>query len=418
MKKKQLEVFLIGVNHKKAPLDVREKLVFRKDEMSECLQNLLEIPEVTEGIILSTCNRTEIYVAIYYRSLRPILEKYFEDTRGFCPSEILYYLERQDAVSHLLDVVCGLDSMILGETQILGQVKDSFFAATEEETVGTILNKLFNIAFVTGKKVHTETKLNEGAVSVAYAGVELAEKIFKDLSHHSVLLLGAGETGELTARHLKKKGVKKLYIANRTEEKARKLAEELEGEALSFLDFTSVLSKVTIVVGAASVENYLIGARESASFPSHPVLFIDLGVPRNFDPKLEKFDNIFLHSVDDLEQIINKNLEKRKDQIPLARKIVQRQVDHFTFWRKSLSVTPTIVALQKKLEQLRQDEMEKYRHHMDDEEWIRVEKITHGLLGKILHSPLVKLKKYCNGTADGLIKVDVVKELFELELGE
>jgi len=312
-----------------------------------------------------------------------------------------------------------MDSMVLGEPQILGQLKSAYRISVEAGTTGAILNRLMNHAFTVGKRVRTETALGAGAVSVAYAAVELAQKIFHDLSKNAVLLIGAGETGELTAKHLREKGIGKLFITNRTFSRAKDLAEKLNGNALEFSQMHQVFHKVDIIIGATTTPEYLIRPEDLKTVLSkrraRPLFLIDLGVPRNFDPSLNKLEWIFLSDIDALEHIITQNIKKRQQEIPKAEKIISEEVEKFLEWQKGLQVTPTIISLREKIEKIRQKELKKYKNKLSETELRSADLISRAIVNKILHFPMVHLKKIGNGTPDSLLKIDVVREIFGLE---
>jgi glutamyl-tRNA reductase len=421
--KNKMEIYLLGTSHKTAEVEFREKLAFPCDALPAVLKDLKAAEGISEGLILSTCNRTEIL------AVAPSSQSVFNAMLGFLSEASRIPLENkqnyfyrkigEDAIKHLFRVAAGLDSMVLGEPQILGQVKNAFRVAAEESTTGVILNRLLNHSFVVGKRVRTETALGTGAVSVAYAAVELAQKIFRDLSAQSALLIGAGETGELTALHLREKGIGKMYIANRTHEKAVELARKLEGEAVEFSRMAEIFPLANIIIGAASAPQYLVRPRDLEGVlhkrRGHPLFMVDIGVPRDFDPEINKLESVFLHDIDDLQQIIDRNLEKRHQEIPKAYAIISDEIQNFLEWKKNLQVTPTIVSLREKMEQIRQAELSKQRHKMSDSEFEKADLISRAVMNKFLHNPMVQLKKYGNGRVDGLKRIDVVRELFNLE---
>ncbi len=419
----QYEIYVLGLNHRFAPVEVRETLSYEAREMPHFLKLLLQNDAFSEAFILSTCNRTEIYVVARVSApVQRLLEEFILRTRPDFVSEhreLFYFREGEDAIRHLFRVAAGLDSMVLGEPQILGQVKEAFQIATEAGTAGTLMRRLFNFTLFSGKRVRSETALGEGAVSVAYAAVELAHKIFKDLSNLNALLIGAGETGELTARHLREKRIGRLFIANRTFARAEQLARILDGQAIPMRMLPEVLKTVDLIIGSTSARRYVLTRDQvKALLPNRagrPLFLIDIAVPRDFDPLINRLPNVFLHDIDDLQQIVQRNLEKRREQIPRAEKIVDQEVQNYLNWRKTLQVTPTIVALRQKLEKIRERELEKYRHRVSPEEFEQLKRVTHGIVNKILHLPIVQLKKYNNGNPDGLLRIDVVRELFGLE---
>ncbi|GAB4374649.1 MAG: glutamyl-tRNA reductase [Calditrichia bacterium] len=418
-----MEIYLLGCNHKTAEVDFREKIAIIGETLPHALKELVSLNHIEEGVILSTCNRTEIYVSVSDPAdIFNQLEEFLSQITGTVierNSHLLYRMMGEKAIHHLFQVASGVDSLIVGEPQILGQVKESYRVACENSTTGVLLNRLMNHSFSVGKRVRSETALGAGAVSVAYAAVELAQKIFRDLSQQKVLLIGAGETGELTARHLREKGIGTLYITNRTASKAEELAIQLQGEAVAFENMSDFFPAVDIIIGAATAPNYLILRQDIEKVlqkrRSRPLFLIDIGMPRNFDPAINKLESVFLHDMDDMEQIVTRNLEKRRKEIPRAEAIISQEVQNFLEWKRGLQITPTIVSLRKKLEDIRQQELQKHKNRLTEEEIKKVDLISRAILNKILHQPMVQLKKYGNGHPDGLLRIDVVRELFGLE---
>ncbi len=418
-----MEIFLLGTNHRTAEVKFREQLALSSDDVPSALEEMKKIPGIQEGIIVSTCNRTEVYaVASEPGKIVSSVENMFARISGIEPEEsrrYFYNARGQEAIHHLFRVTSGLDSMILGEPQILGQVKDAYRLANENNFTGIMLNRLLNHSFTVGKRVRSETALGAGAVSVAYAAVELAQKIFRDLSRRSVLLIGAGETGELTARHLREKGIGRLFIANRTHQKAENLAADLQGKAIEFSQMQEIFHDVDIIVGAASAPDYLVSLADIEKAVSkrgaRPLFMIDIGVPRDFDPQINKLESVFLHDIDALQQIVDLNLEKRRLEIPKAEAIISEEIRNFLEWKEGLRIAPTIVSLRQKLEDIRQAELKKNRNKLSESEFEKADLISRAILNKILHMPTVQLKKFGNGHPEGLLRLDVVREIFGLE---
>lgn len=423
MDKNIYQIYLLGLNHRVATVDIRDHAAYAGNELPAVLEKLLNYDGIVEGYILSTCNRTEIYVlAESSPKVRTTLENFLKDTRkSFDPEsfKVMYFYEGDTAIGHLFKVGAGMDSMILGEPQILGQVKDAYRIASGSGSTKLILNRLLNLAFTAGKRVRTETAIAMGAVSVAFAAVELAQKIFKELTNHKVLLIGAGETGTLAAQHLIEKGVKQLLISNRTFENAAKLADDLNGMAVPFDDMNSVLPEVDMVIGATSAPDYILTESDIREIQgrrgSRPLFLIDIAVPRDFDPKINRLENVFLNDMDGLQQIVDKNLDKRRQEIPKAQIIIDQEISNFSAWKKSLQVTPTIIALREKLEEIRRLELDKHKHRVSDKELEQMEMITRAVINKVLHLPTVQLRGYNNGQLEGLLRIDVVREMFGLE---
>ncbi|RME81278.1 MAG: glutamyl-tRNA reductase [Planctomycetota bacterium] len=406
-------VFVLGLNHKTAPLEIREQLAYTPDDMrflipcldSECLM---------EALLLSTCNRTEIY-GVGSQEGRQKVERFFEESRSISLKDYFYYLEEEKAVNHLFHVAAGLDSMILGETQIMNQIKKAFLKAQEIGTINTVLMKMVEKALVAGKKVRKETNLSEGALSVPYAAAELGKKILSNINEKALLLIGAGETGELAAGYFHDLGVSEFYIANRTYSKGETLARKLGGTSISLDKIYEILPQVDIVIGAAYIEQdkYLIDREKAIPIIYRPLLMLDLGVPRNFDPSLNELDSIFLYSLDDLEQVVRKNLDRRKKEIPKARKIITEEVEKFMGWRNTLATRTIAIELRKQFEELQKKELERFRHRFPQDLFEELERFSMGLLGKFLHKPLVQIKEYSR--RGEFEKLHIIQELFGLE---
>ncbi len=425
------DLFMLGLSHHTAPVEVREKVAIANQDLPDTLQLLVRPDDpynsrrhlFSEGVIVSTCNRTEIYIqAEPQPNMRQLLEAFLQEVRAtFADSDLhrLYFRTGSEVVRHLFHVASGLDSMILGEPQILGQVKESYRIAKESGFAGTMLSRLFDACVNVARRVRTETVLGEGAVSVAYATVELAQKVFTNLSNREALLIGAGETGQLTAKYLREKGIRHLYITNRTLSKAEHLAAELEGTAVPFDRYIDVLNKVDMVIGATGAPTYNLTHQQLKPIlterADRALLLIDIGMPRDFDPTINTLDNVFLYDIGSLEQIVKKNLEKRAQEVPRAEKIIEEELEKFENWRHSLKVTPTIIALRRQFEEVRQVELEKHRHRVGEEEFAHLDRVTRGLINKLLHPPTTHLKKFGDGHHNYVQAVALVRELFGLE---
>lgn len=414
---------ILGLSHRTATVALREKAALAAADIPKALASIRTIFEpAPDVVILSTCNRTELYLMSAFQLNRSNIEEAFQAIRPKIFHEIapaLYYYEGPAALAHLFRVASGLDSMVLGEPQILGQVKDAFRLAQELGFVGTMLNRLFDTMIVASRRVRTETALNEGAVSVAFAAVELAQKIFKNLGDHCALMIGAGETGELTARHLVEKGIDKLYIANRTLSKAEAVARELGGQAIPFGDVPGVLPRVNVVIGSTGAPDFVLTKSHVKNALSQrsaaPLFFIDIAVPRDFDPGINDLSNVFLHDIDSLQNIVTKNLSKRQKEIPQAGRILAEEIDHFLDWQNSLRLKPTIIALRQHFEEIRKQEVEKNRNRFSEKEFARVDALTRGLINKLLHEPMVQLKQLSGSDSESIQKLDVIRQFFDLK---
>ncbi len=420
-----MNVVAIGINHRTAPLEVRERLWFSVEEIRSLLPALRN-KWFSECFLVSTCNRTELYGIEGGESARVPTEEVTKfllnakSANGVIRQEHLYTLRSTAAASHLFKVASGTDSMILGDVQILHQMKEDFGLAREQSTVGIFLNRLVQSALHVGKRCRSETSISEGAVSVSYAAVELASKIFENLSTKNVLLIGAGETGELTARHMVDKGVGRLVIANRTRQKAQDLATALGGTVVEFEQVHNELAHVDIVVTSIDAPHYILTASqlsEAMKLRSHkPILIIDIGVPRNVEPGSNKIENVFLHDIDMLSGIVGRNIEQRKAQIPKVNAIILEELRDLYAWDASLEVNPTITELHAYFEQIRRAEVEKNASRFSGRDKELLELVTRRIVNKLLHNPTAALKNGHEESDEGRRKrMYVVRSLFGLD---
>jgi glutamyl-tRNA reductase len=422
-----MNIVVVGLSHKTASVDIREKVAFAPNQMEKPLQELLTIPDITEGVIVSTCNRVEIYA-----SSRDIaggmarLKRFLADYHNL-PLETLephlYALHGEAAIRHVFRVASSLDSMVVGEPQILGQIKTSYGYAAEYKSSGIILNRFLHKAFSVAKRVRTETKIASSAVSVAFAAVELAKKIFGDLTDKTVMLIGAGEMCELAAKHFLNSGVRGVMVTNRTYERAVNLAEEFDGKAVNFDELFDHLHKADIILSSTGAPHFIIGQKDIDEVIRRrklkPMFFIDIAVPRDIDPKVNDVDNVYLYTVDDLNGIVQSNLEQRSKEAQKAEEIVNQEIGQFFKWLSSLDVTPTIVALRSRFEEIRQAELAKTATGWKDlapEDRKRLEALTSAIINKLLHNPTSILKRTGQGGRTDLY-VDALRQLFELETG-
>jgi glutamyl-tRNA reductase len=410
----------IGISHHSASLDVRERMWLSADEIRGVLAQLKE-RQVPECVLVSTCNRTELYsfgAAVDEASLK----RFLIDFKGAAPSVQPAHFDGAsagNAVNHLFKVAAGIDSMVIGDIQILGQVKEAFILAREAGTVGPILSRLMQAALHVGKRVRTETTICEGAVSVSYAAVELASKIFADLSKKSVLLIGAGETGELTLKHLVGKGIGHVRIANRTRAKADALVAALGGTAVDYEHMVDALRSVDIVISSVNSPSYIVQPDDVQKVmkqrSNNPLFLIDIGVPRNVNPAAKRIENVFLYDIDSLGAVVDKNLENRREEIPHVTAIIREELVEFFRWHKSLDVGPTIQEFRDALELIRKQEVEKNLNRFRPEDRELLELVTRRILNKILHTPTTVLKQEseeAGHNADTVSHVRALRELF------
>ena len=417
-----MQLALVGVSHKTAPVEIRERLAFRSEALPGALTSLVGQHEVNEAIILSTCNRVEVVVAESSDDarIRDFLCEFHQIPHDSV-SKHLYSFRNVDAIRHVFRVASSLDSMVIGEPQILGQVKEAYRIATDAGTVGLHLSTLMNRAFAVAKKVRSETGISQSAVSVSYAAVELARKIFGDLSGKTVMIIGASKMGELAAKHLKRAGVSSVLVTNRTFERAVELAKIFEGAAVPFEHFTDHMVGADIVITSTGAPNFIIGKNLAEQVihrrKNKPMFFIDIAVPRDIDPAVNEIDNAFLYDIDDLQQVIDANLKERLKEAMRAEEIVDNEVQAFCLRMQTREVVPTIVDLRDSLEKLRRDEIERNRRHLKDlspEQQAAVDQITKSIVNKILHPPIEQLKQMANDP-QGPDLADLIRKIFNVK---
>lgn len=421
-----MNIVIVGLNHQTAPVDIRERLSFKESEIGESLYQLTSDPLIEEGLILSTCNRVEVCAVVKdtHAGLDAVKRFLVRSHPGLTEeilSPYLYLYASIQAVRHLFRVAASLDSMIVGEPQILGQIKDSFDHAILHKTTSVILNKAFKKAISVAKRVRTETKISESAVSISYAAVELAKKIFGQLAHKKVLLIGAGEMAELAARHFIRNGVQSVAIANRSYDRAVELAKTFNGIPIKFSEYTSEMVKSDIVLCSAGAPRYLITRKDVAKVidirQNRPIFFIDISVPRNIDPAINNLDNVFLYDIDDLKVTVETNLESRKREALKAEDIISEEIEQFARWFKALDAVPMIVALKDRAEAIRQTEITKISGKLGElttEQQKALEGLTLSIINKLLHGPLTALKKEVHSTNGNMI-LETTRKLFNLE---
>ncbi|MGQ4807911.1 Glutamyl-tRNA reductase [Candidatus Entotheonellaceae bacterium PAL068K] len=419
-----MSIAVVGLNHKTAPVAVRERLAFAEPALADPLEQFFA-PAVDEVVMLSTCNRVEIYMHTRQseagvRQSIAFLETYHGvPASQFAP--YLYQFYDAEAVQHLFRVAASLDSLVVGEPQILGQVKTAYAAAQTAGRTGTILNQLFARALNVAKAVRSETGIGDHAISVSYAAVQLAKKIFEHFHDRAALVLGAGETSELAARHLIRQGVATMFVANRTAARAEKLAQALHAKAIPWQAFPDYLVHADIVMSSTSAPHPIIHqamVREvMRGRRGRPMFFIDTAVPRDIDPSVNSLDDVFLYDIDDLEHVIEANRRERQHEARTAEELVEREVRHFQQWLGALDAVPTIVALRQRAETVRLDELDKALAKLgtlSERERRIVEALTVGIVNKLLHLPTVNLKRVSH---DGQVRdyVQMIRHLFELD---
>ena len=413
---------LLGVNHNTAPVEVRERLAIPESRLPEACRKLGEHPGIDEGMIISTCNRVEIIANLKngHGDLRGFLKDYF----SVDPAEFerhLYEYREQDAVRHLFRVASSLDSMVVGEPQILGQVKEAYATARAVGTVRAQLDQLMTRAFAVAKRVRTETLVGSSAVSVASVAVELAKKIFGNLQGKQVFLVGAGKMSELAARHLLAHGCASIFVANRTYDRAIRLAQKFNGQAVEFSRLYETCDRGDIVITSTGSPHAIFRREHGEAFISRrknrPMFFIDIAVPRDVDPGMNKVDGIFVYDIDDLQQAVAAHVADRKKEAERAEAIVNSEVERFQARIQTLDVVPTIVSLQDHLETIRQAEIDRVRGRLGSlspDQEMAVEALTRGIVNKIMHTPISALKTAAR-EPEATTVIDLVRRLFNLQ---
>lgn len=415
-----MKVLVLGVTHKTANVEIREKLAFNGPKLDEGVFRLREIPEVREAAVLSTCNRVELYMCVSnVISAVDKIKDFLAEFHGLKRTDFeksLFSHNGGDAVKHVFRVASSLDSMVLGEPQILGQIKDAFDFALSKKTTGVLLNKLMKKAISTAKRVRTETGIAENAVSVSFAAVELAKKIFTNLSGKSFMLLGAGEMAELAGRHLVNNGVTDVMVVNRTYDRGCELAQEFNGKPVRFENFLHEVVHADIIICSTGAPTYVLHKEQMQKVmkerKNRAVFIIDISVPRNIDPEINKIDNVYLYDVDDLQEVVDSNIHGRKKEAEKAEKIIDEEVDKFIRWMSSLDSVPTIVALRQKAEEIKREEFEKFRGKfpdMDEAKMKAVEYLATAIVNKLIHPPTTALKE---DTEDRDELIAMIKKLY------
>ena len=418
------EFFVSGLSHKTAPIAVREQLAVEEDKLREIVLDVHATGVLSEVVVLSTCNRVEIYgVADVPGEARALAFRRLGQHRGVDLSTVeplLYTKSGVEAIRHCFRVAASLDSMILGEPQILGQVKDAFALAQSCQAVGPLLHHLWSHAFAVAKKVRTETELARHAVSVSYAAVELARKIFASLDGKAVLLIGAGKMGELAAKHLVDQGAFPIFVANRTWSRAQEMARALSGTAVPFEEGPETLARVDIVITSTGAPEPVVRRaqveRSLQSRRSQPLFFIDIGVPRDVEPGVNELAAVFCYDIDDLGQVVESNLRERLREAQKAEALVEREVAKFVARAQELEVVPTIVSLRERLDAIRRGEVEKAYATLpnaDAQTRNAIEVMSQAIVNKILHTPTVKLRELSRG-GHGRSWIAMIHELFGL----
>lgn len=423
---RDMHVIVVGLSHKTAPIEIREKLAVPESRLGEALSRLCSYEGVREGMLLSTCNRVEVYSVVEDVEVgHERLQEFLADTNLSLSSEQLtphlYWYSGDRAIAHLFRVAASLDSMVVGESQILGQLKDAFEVALAHKTTGVIMNKIVKKAISVAKRVRTETKIAETAVSVSYAAVELAKKIFSNLDEKTVMLVGAGEMAKLAARHLIAQGVRQVRITTRTPQHAIDLADKFGGTPVPFDQFKDEMAAADIVLVSTGASHYLVGAedvqRAVDKRGNRPMFLIDISVPRNIDPAVRHVDNAFLFDIDDLTHRVQQNRKERLQEAEKAERMIVEEVAVAVEWMKSLEVTPTIIALRNRVDEIKRIEVERVLgrlSHLSPQDRELVEGLASSIVNKLIHRTMVTLKAEVN-SSNGPAFVEAARRFFHLD---
>ncbi len=420
-----MHILVVGLNHKTTPIEWRERLHFPTHTLEEPLEKLAHYTDGGERVILSTCNRVELYGHVQHLAHGSSrLQQFLSDYHGIAADALTPYLythHGEAALRHLFRVVSSLDSLVIGEAQIAAQVKEAFAIARRAKATGAVFSQVFERAFAVAKRVRTETRIGEHAVSVSYAAVELAKKIFQDLSAKTVLILGAGEMSELTARHLISQGVHHLLVANRTLERAMELASRLQGQGVAMDELPEYLPKADIIVSSTGAPESIIRKADVQNAlklrKNRSMFFIDIAVPRDVDPAVNELDNVYVYDIDDLQHVVDENRKTREREAELAETIIAREVEDVLRWFDEQQVVPAVIRLRRKAETIRQQELEKLFSRLgplSDSEQQAIEAMSASIINKLLHSPIVRLKQESQAKGGGRY-LQALRDLFGLD---
>ncbi|MBD2860975.1 glutamyl-tRNA reductase [Paenibacillus oceani] len=420
-----MHIIAVGLNYRTAPVEIRERFAFDEQYLPMALQQLKETKSILECVIVSTCNRTEIYAVVdrlymcgHY--VRNFLEKWFRIPRERM-KDYLYIYEDRQAIEHLFRVTSGLDSMVIGETQILGQVRDAFLKAQAQKATGTMFNTLFKQAVTMAKRAHSETSIGENPVSVSYAAVELGKRIFGDFQGKTVLLVGAGKMSELTLKHLTAGGAEKVVVVNRTYEKAVELASKTNGTARPIEKLPEELAKADVVISSTGAAGFVL-TRETVRMAmsarkSRPLFMIDIAVPRDIEPGISELSNVYLYDIDDLEFIVETNLNERRKEALKIEAMVEKEIEAFEQWYKLLGVSPVIRALQEKSVAIHEETMSSMLNKLPglgEREVDVIRKLTKSMLNQMMRDPIMRVKELA-AERRGEEALDMFTHLFALE---
>ncbi|MGD0015846.1 MAG: glutamyl-tRNA reductase [Bryobacteraceae bacterium] len=420
-----MRLFITGLNHRTAPVEVRERLAFDHHSLGPALGELVAGSGVLEGVILSTCNRVEVAVTVENGcDPQAAVDEFLSRSRKVPLDQIaphLYHVQDEEAIRHLFRVAASLDSMLVGEPQILGQLKSAYAAAKAHGAVSGLLELILTRAFGVAKRVRSETGIGESAISVSYAAVELAREIFGSLADKQVMIVGAGKMSELAARHLRRSGATRIFVTNRTHERAREMAAAFEGTLVEYDRFLDTLPEMDIVITSSGAPHYLLNKSQARRIiearKNRPMFLIDIAVPRNIEPAVNEIDNIFLYDIDDLQRVVEVNVGERRKRAEQAEQIIALEVERMVARLKAREVAPTIVSLQERLEEMRQAELARLRGKLGPltpQQEEAIESLTRGLIGKIAHGPISELRRQA-AQPEGIRFIEAIRKAFRLE---
>jgi glutamyl-tRNA reductase len=420
-----MHILSVSLNYRNTPVQLREKFAISEESLPKALTTLRHSNSVLECVILATCNRTEIYAVVdQLHTGRHFIKNYLADWFSIHRDEFIHHLdikEDDQAIEHLFQVSTGLDSMVLGETQILGQMKGAFQVAQETSTTGTIFNMLFKQVITLAKRAHAETEIGQHAVSISYAAIELAKKLYGDLRNKSVLIVGAGKMSELTVKHLYANGVAEVLVVNRTLERAQELATKFSGQAFDFSGLHDCLKKVDIVISSTGSKDFVITKemiqKATKDRFGNPLFLIDIAVPRDLDPRIQDLDNAYLYDIDDLNGIVEANLADRQKEALKIRSLIEVELDEFKKWMTTLGVVPIISALREKALVIQEETMQSIQNKcpdLDERELKVLRKHTKSIVNQLLKDPISRIKEMA-AESNSKEQIELFTKIFALE---
>ncbi|MEK6635330.1 MAG: glutamyl-tRNA reductase [Planctomycetota bacterium] len=417
-----MSILVVGLNHKSAPVEIREKLAFNANNIPTALSLFLQKHQSAETVILSTCNRVEMYVStldgtVKVEDILLFLADFHKiELNSFSP--YMYHYMDDRAVNHIFFVTASLDSMVLGESQILSQVKEAYTTASMEEATGKVLNQLFQQALNVSKIVHTKTSIGKRKVSISSVAVEFAEKIFQDFTGKAVLVVGAGEMCELLLKHLYEEGARTIVVANRTFERAQEIANAYHGQAIKYELLSEYLTKADIIISSTSAPHYVIHANQVKEAIRHrrgnPMFLIDIAVPRDIEPDVANIDNVYLYNIDDLQSVVNQNVDERTREVEKCRAIIEEEVEHFMAKLEEMKIEPAITHLRNHFHTIGKEELDRLKpklKSLDNNDWDQVVYTMERTINKLLHHP-AKVAKQEAKNGGGYRYVETIKKLF------